>query len=1056
MPFEPYHRSWIEFWRTYFLKAIEEDEVYLMEMLKEANQWEVFSSEFILNKQLYHTFAEYFYEWGLTNWKSYFDQAINDIPDKDESFYFLGGMTDRSKVYFGHFFKSMKLNYQMNVLEYLIVYMNPTKTIEWYTTFNEPKYKDLISAMSQVRLIRPGDVANRNRCLIRQLMYCDVESDLSAEEWWFDFLRMLHSFEALLPASLILDPAFTAKLTREQEEDDAKLEELLFTYDVDDKVKPILKDFRNQQDYYDYFPEALPPKDEKASDYDLREYQVELIQNGLRGKNSIIMAPTGCGKTMCAIHIMREHMDERVHLRPPPHQQNGSLAHKTTNFRCMFVAPTTPLVLQQTRSIRAHLGDKYTVTNLLKQQNEASNLKKFLAHDVVVTTPQLFINMLRDKNEGERVYFSDLTLIIFDECHHCNSHHPYKNIMNSYTKITQLDQRPQVIGLTASIGTARNLDSDKCRDYFMEMAVNLSADCLDAVYKNRGSLLAHLKPPVDDIISIRAKKSLISTFIDETCKHLLAALKNQGDQPLLEHCLEHRIPGVMDTKFIPQLSKLSAYQGSVSDVNLNACIANIVKSLHFYSYLWELAAIVPLASVIHFMEAHISQFNGTLTNSSLNPLIVQKSEQLTTTIKHYIQGVYGNCAEIKKPPPKIPEICVRLITLCKDQLLTNPHSRILIFCSMRFIATELSNYFTQIATKLPNLNIKPNYLIASGKGKFGRQSQREQEEILKGFHGGEVNILFATSIAEEGLDIAKCNLIIKYNTLGNERTLIQRRGRARAEASRSILLTISEMASQNEILNLQKEKLMKDVSFAMHGMGIGTFKKELEEKRKEMEKHSEEKMRMLVQNKKSLQRNDFGLHCVNCKTKFTDSMNLRFLGDIVISLDPTIHQKVYYNDKRVGTKGPIMTIVMDIACKECQKLEDTQLGKIVKLGEVIMIDGHFYIKIILKNISFLKKTSLPPGTGSMNIGEQKAPLSNANAFENRTNWDAVRNSLFLIGNAVPEDIQKYNQLFSTNQNEAFHKCIECERTVKGRAIVDKEWIKKYRSAEKSLKNKNYF
>jgi ATP-dependent RNA helicase DDX58 len=65
-----------------------------------------------------------------------------------------------------------------------------------------------------------------------------------------------------------------------------------------------------------------------------------------------------------------------------------------------------------------------------------------------------------------------------------------------------------------------------------------------------------------------------------------------------------------------------------------------------------------------------------------------------------------------------------------------------------------------------------------------------------------------TSVAEEGLDIKACNLIIKYNTAGSERNMIQRRGRARAMNSKSILLCLDDDMEQREIANIIREQMM--------------------------------------------------------------------------------------------------------------------------------------------------------------------------------------------------------------------------------------------------------
>ena len=71
------------------------------------------------------------------------------------------------------------------------------------------------------------------------------------------------------------------------------------------------------------------------------------------------------------------------------------------------------------------------------------------------------------------------------------------------------------------------------------------------------------------------------------------------------------------------------------------------------------------------------------------------------------------------------------------------------------------------------------------------------------------NLLIATDVAQEGLDMPKCNFVIRYNFVSNEIGTVQSKGRARAPNSECYLIVDrGSVNERREYENLEKEHLM--------------------------------------------------------------------------------------------------------------------------------------------------------------------------------------------------------------------------------------------------------
>ena len=79
----------------------------------------------------------------------------------------------------------------------------------------------------------------------------------------------------------------------------------------------------------------------------------------------------------------------------------------------------------------------------------------------------------------------------------------------------------------------------------------------------------------------------------------------------------------------------------------------------------------------------------------------------------------------------------------------------------------------------------------SREGSSG-MSQKMQLESLDTFRSGEANVLVATSVGEEGLDVPNADLVIFYEPVGSEIRTIQRRGRTGRQRAGTVHVLIAK------------------------------------------------------------------------------------------------------------------------------------------------------------------------------------------------------------------------------------------------------------------------
>lgn len=151
-----------------------------------------------------------------------------------------------------------------------------------------------------------------------------------------------------------------------------------------------------------------------------REYQQNIFNSILRNGNTLVVLPTGLGKTLIALMLIEE---------------------KMKIGRCLFLSPTKPLCQQHFNSIKSTMGVTEDIVTIVTGDLPPPKRKEEYSKKIIVATPQTIRNDLENK-----ITSPDFSLVIFDEGHRAVGNY-------AYTQIAQLTSKTALhIALTASPG----------------------------------------------------------------------------------------------------------------------------------------------------------------------------------------------------------------------------------------------------------------------------------------------------------------------------------------------------------------------------------------------------------------------------------------------------------------------------------------------------------------------------------------------------------------------------------------------------------------------------
>jgi len=459
----------------------------------------------------------------------------------------------------------------------------------------------------------------------------------------------------------------------------------------------------------------------------------------------MVILPTALGKTVISLLVCAD------------------MLYNYRDKRILVMAPTRPLVSQHMKYFSSVLK--------ISEENIASVTGKILPYArravwdrtdirLMFATPEVVKN---DLEEG-RLNLKDFGLLVFDEAHRAMKEYAYTSIAKEYIKQSSC---PYILAMTASPGAERKRIQEVCNNLFIEHIEYRSEDDPD------------VKPYVNAIDvkwewlnlpeEFRYIVSILRSMLEEKIKWLirnglfLRGIKWIFKKDLIElgEALRYKLELTMEEQrgllYIAILNQSSA-------LTLMYCV-ELIESQGSYS-----------------LKAFLDRIDE--DGSNAHTFLLKDPRMME--IKTLVEGIV-------KEHPKI----LHLLQLIKDHHQHHGHhlssinnarnspnlkSKILVFTQYRDTAKH-------IVEVLEKNDIKTSRFVGQAKriGDEGMK-QDEQAEVLESFRNSDFNVLVATSIAEEGLDIPEVDLVIFYEPISSEIRYIQRRGRAGRKSSGSVII----------------------------------------------------------------------------------------------------------------------------------------------------------------------------------------------------------------------------------------------------------------------------
>jgi ERCC4-related helicase len=444
-------------------------------------------------------------------------------------------------------------------------------------------------------------------------------------------------------------------------------------------------------------------------------------------RNTLVILPTALGKTVISALVA------------------ANILYNYRDAKILVMAPTRPLVMQHRETFLKILKLREKDTVVLTGHTPADHRTAFWQGEarIFFSTPQVVRN---DLLEG-RLNLEKFMLLVFDECHRAVKEYAYTDIARIYVSQARY---PLILGMTASPGSELSRVQEVCRNLYIERVEFRTEEDPD------------VKPyiqPIDiewkrvnlprEYLAIKAH---IRGMLDRRLNWLLAnGIIKRKPQYVTRKCL---IEAGEELRYMLEAESIEEERGRIFQAIINQSLA---LTLFHMLELLETQGVHTLKAFMEKVEAERREKQS---------YAVLTSDPEYRTLKTLVWSA----------PPEHPKVEL-LKQVVRSQLSWKPSSRIIVFTQYRDTASHLVEQLKGV----PGVRAE-RFVGQASKLNDKGLTQEEQAERIRKLESGELNVLVATSIAEEGLDMPAVDHVIFYEPIPSEIRYIQRRGRTGRKA----------------------------------------------------------------------------------------------------------------------------------------------------------------------------------------------------------------------------------------------------------------------------------